>query len=166
MKKVMMLFLALLTLAAATPAAHAKKSIMELPLFERAVLIIKKFETLHKPKHWPTIGFGHVVQRGEPYYRGIQLTERQADALLRKDLRKFVSLYKHMGERNAILLGTLAYNIGPGAVNKSTVYKKLKRGDRNIYKEYTSHCNYKGKFHKQLHQRRQTELFWLYHTVK
>lgn len=166
MRKVMMLFVALLTLAAATPAANAKRSIMELPLFERAVLIIKKFETLHKPKHWPTIGFGHVVQRGEPYRKGIQLTERQADALLRKDLHKFVSLYKHMGERNAILLGTLAYNIGPGAVNKSSVYKKLKRGDTNIYKEYTAHCHYKGKFHKQLHQRRQTELFWLYHTVK
>ena len=52
MRKIMMLFVALLTLVAATPAAHAKRSIMELPLFERAVLIIKKFETLHKPKHW------------------------------------------------------------------------------------------------------------------
>jgi len=166
MKKLLIFLMAIVTLAVTTPAFAAKRSIMELPLFERAVLIIKKFETLHKPKHWPTIGFGHVVQRGEPYRKGIQLTERQADALLRKDLRKFVSLYKHMGERNAILLGTLAYNIGPGAVNRSTVYKKLKRGDTNIYKEYTAHCHYKGKFHKQLHQRRQTELFWLYHTVK
>ena len=129
-----MLFVALLTLAAATPAAHAKRSIMELPLIERAVLIIKKYEPLHRPRHWPAIGYGHMVQPGEPYRRGIQLNERQADALLRKDLYKFVSLYKHMGERNAILLGTLAYNIGPGAVNKSTVYKKLKRGDLNIYK--------------------------------
>ncbi|WP_246863725.1 MULTISPECIES: glycoside hydrolase family protein [Bacteroidales] len=162
MKKLMMLFVALLTLAAATPAAHAKRSIMELPLFERAVLIIKKFETLHKPKHWPTIGFGHVVQRGEPYRKGIQLTERQADALLRKDLRKFVSLYKHMGERNAILLGTLAYNIGPGAVNKSSVYRKLKNGNRDIYKEYTAHCHYKGKFHKQLYIRRKTEIVLLF----
>lgn len=157
MRKIMMLFVALLTLAAATPAAHAKRSIMELPLFERAVLIIKKFETLHKPKHWPYVGYGHCVQPGDPYRRGCQLTERQADALLRKDLLKFVSLYKHMGERNAILLGTLAYNIGPGAVNKSSVYRKLKRGDTNIYKEYTSHCRYKGKFHRQLHQRRMTE---------
>jgi GH24 family phage-related lysozyme (muramidase) len=103
-----------------------------------------------------------MVQPGEPYRRGIQLNERQADALLRKDLYKFVSLYKHMGERNAILLGTLAYNIGPGAVNKSTVYKKLKRGDRNIYKEYTAHCRYKGKFHRQLHERRQVEYFALF----
>ena len=120
----MMLFVALLTLVAATPAAHAKRSIMELSLFERAVLIIKKFETLHKPKHWPYVGYGHCVQPGDPYRRGCQLTERQADALLRKDLRKFVSLYKHMGEKNAILLGTLAYNIGPGAVNKSSVGHK------------------------------------------
>jgi len=95
-----------------------------------------------------------MVQPGEPYRRGIQLTERQADILLRNDLMKFISLYKHMGERDAVLLGTLAYNIGPGAVNKSTVYKKLKRGVRNIYKEYTSHCHYKGKWHRQLHQRR------------
>ena len=127
------------------------------------ILIIKKFETLHKPKHWPTIGFGHVVQRGELYRKGIQLTERQADALLRKDLRKFVSLYKHMGERNAILLGTLAYNIGPGAVNRSTVYKKLKCGDTNIYKEYTSHCHYKGKFHNGLYKRRLQELLVLFY---
>ena len=161
-RKLMMFFVALLTLAAATPAAHAKRSIMELPLVERAVLIIKKFETLHRPCHWPTIGYGHVVQRGEPYRKGIQLTERQADALLRKDLYKFISLYKHMGERNAILLGTLAYNIGPGAVNRSTVYKKLKRGDTNIYKEYTAHCHYKGKFHRQLHERRQVEYLALF----
>ena len=43
MKKVMMLFVALLTLAAATPDAHAKRSIMELPPFERAVLIMVRF---------------------------------------------------------------------------------------------------------------------------
>ena len=162
MRKLLMFFVAMLTLAAATPTAHAKRSIMELPLFERAVLIIKKYETLHRPCHWPTIGFGHVVQPGETYRRGVQLSERQADALLRKDLMKFVSLYKHMGMPNAILLGTLAYNIGPGAVNRSTVYKKLKRGDRNIYKEYTAHCHYKGKWHRQLHQRRMTEYIALF----
>ncbi len=54
--------MALLTLAAATPAHATKRSIMELPLIERAVLIIKKFETLHRPCHWPAIGYGHMVQ--------------------------------------------------------------------------------------------------------
>lgn len=146
--------MALLTIMVSVPISATKRNIMELPLFERAIVIIKKFETLHRPCHWPAVGYGHMVQPGEPFRRGIQLSEKQADALLRKDLMKFVSLYKNMGMRNAILLGTLAYNIGPGAVNKSSVYKKLKCGDRNIYKEYTAHCHYKGKWHRQLHQRR------------
>lgn len=162
MRKWILSFMALLTITVSVSASAAKRNIMELPLFERAVVIIKKFETLHRPRHWPAVGYGHMVQPGEPFRRGVQLSEAQADALLRKDLRKFVSLYKHMGERDAILLGTLAYNIGPGAVNRSTVYKKLKRGDRDIYKSYTSHCHYKGKWHRQLHQRRVTEYLALF----
>ena len=65
MKKLLMFFVALLTLAAATPAHATKRSIMELPLFERAVLIIKKFETMHHPNdiksfytHGYTLDFG------------------------------------------------------------------------------------------------------------
>lgn len=173
MRKLLLFFVALLSLVAATPAANAisprtfgveqrkRRSIMELPPFERAVLIIKKFETLHKPKHWPYVGYGHQVQPGEPYRRGVQLTERQADALLRKDLSKFCALYSQYG-KDSILLACLAYNCGPGVVNKSSVLKKLKVGNRDIFKAYTAHCRYKGKFHKQLHQRRMTEFFVLF----
>ena len=86
MKKLLILFVALFSLVGTMPGNAAsqrtaptrehktKRSIMELPLFERAVLIIKKFETLHKPKHWPYVGYGHQVQPGEPYRRGCQLT--------------------------------------------------------------------------------------------
>ena len=130
MKKILMFFMALLTLVAATPTANAKRSIMELPLFERAVLIIKKFETLHKPKHWPTICYGHVVQRGEHFTRR-QYSESEADALLRRDYAKFCELYKEYG-RDKYILAALAYNIGPGAVNKSSVLKKLKHGMKNL----------------------------------
>ena len=161
MKKILMILMAIVTVAVTSPAFAAKRSIMELPLFERAVLIIKKFETMHKPKHWPYVGYGHQVQPGEPYRRGVQLTEAQADALLRKDLAKFVSLYKDYG-KDAVLLGALAYNCGPGVVNKSSILKKLKAGDRNIFKAYTSHCRYKGKPHAGLRKRRITELAALY----
>ena len=157
MKKLLIFLMALVTLAVTTPTFAAKRSIMELPLFERAVLIIKKFETLHKPKHWPYVGYGHQVQPGEPYPRGCQLTEAQADAQLRKDLAKFCALYSQYG-KDSVLLGALAYNCGPGVVNKSTVLKKLKRGDRDIFKSYTSHCHYKGKWHKGLYSRRLTEI--------
>ena len=153
--------MAIVAISVTSPAFAAKRSIMELPLFERAVLIIKKFETMHKPKHWPYIGYGHQVQSGESYRKGVQLTEAQADALLRKDLAKFVSLYKDYGN-DAVLLGALAYNCGPGVVNKSSILKKLKSGDRNIFQAYTSHCRYKGKFHKGIHIRRLTEFAALY----
>ena len=161
MKRILIFLMAIVTLAVASPAFAAKRSIMELPLFERAVLIIKKFETLHKPRHWPYVGYGHQVQPGEPYRRGVQLTEAQADALLRKDLAKFCSLYSQYG-KDSVLLGALAYNCGPGVVNKSSILKKLKSGDRNIFKAYTSHCRYKGKRHKGLYNRRLTELAALF----
>lgn len=142
-------------------APNGKRSIMELPLFERAVLIIKKFETMHHPKHWPYVGYGHQVQPGEPYRRGCQLTEAQADALLRKDYAKFCSLYEKYGD-DKYILAALAYNCGPGVVNKSSVLRLLKSGNRNIYKAYTSHCHYKGKLHKGLLSRRLTELSILF----
>lgn len=160
MKKILMMFLALLTVMVGN-AAGRKINIMDLPPFERAVIIIKKYETLHRPKDYPYVGYGHRVLPGEPYRRGVQLTEKQADALLRKDLRKFVSLYKAYG-KDALLLGVLAYNCGPGVVNKSTVLKKLKSGNRDIFKSYTAHCHYKGKFHAQLHRRRLTEFVVLF----
>ena len=160
MKKILLMFFALLTVMVGN-AAGRKINIMNLPPFERAVIIIKKFETLHHPKDYPYVGYGHRVLPGEPYRRGVQLTEKQADALLRKDLRKFISLYKAYG-KDALLLGVLAYNCGPGVVNKSTVLKKLKSGNRDIFKSYTAHCRYKGKFHKQLHQRRLTEFAALF----
>lgn len=161
MKRILIFLMAIVTLAVTSPAFAAKRSIMELPLFERAVLIIKKFETLHKPKHWPYVGYGHQVQPGEPYRRGVQLTEAQADALLRKDLAKSCALYSQYG-KDSVLLGALAYNCGPGVVNKSSILKKLKSGDRNIFKAYTSHCRYKGKFHKGIHQRRCVEYMALF----
>ncbi|WP_304973731.1 glycoside hydrolase family protein [uncultured Duncaniella sp.] len=106
-------------------------------------------------------GYGHQVQPGEPSRRSCLLTEAQADALLRKDLAKLYALYYQYG-KDSVLLGALAYDCGPGVVSKSTILKKLKRGDRNIFKAYTSLCRYKGKWHKGLYNRRLTELAALY----
>lgn len=58
--------------------------------------------------------------------------------------------------------GTLKLVVGPGVVNKSTVLKKLKSGNRDIFKSYVSHCRYKGKKHKGLYTRRLTEFAALF----
>lgn len=157
-----MMFLALLTVIVGN-AAGRKINIMDLPPFERAVIIIKKFETLHDSRrHWPYLGYGHRKLPGEKYFKGYRMSEKEADALLRKDLRKFISIFKDLPPNDALLLGVLSYNIGPGAVKKSTVYRMLKADNRDIFKSYTAHCRYKGKFHKQLHKRRLTEFSALF----
>lgn len=173
MKKLLIILVALFSIVGTMPGNAAsrrtapareqttKRSIMELPLFERAILIIKRYETLHHPKDWPYVGYGHRVLPSEPYRKGCQLTEAQADALLRKDFRKFCALYSQYG-RDSVLLGALAYNCGPGVVNKSRVLKLLKSGDRNICAAYTSHCHYRGKFHKGLFNRRCVEIAALF----
>ena len=98
---------------------------------------------------------------GRAYHRGVQLTKAQADVLLCKDLRKFCALYSKYG-KYSILLDCLVYNYKPGVVNKSSILKKLKAGDRNIFKAYTSHCRYKGKWHKGIYTRRLTEFTALF----
>ena len=70
--------------------------------------------------------------------------------------------------RDSLLLATLAYNVGPyrllgsGKIPKSTLIKKLEAGDRDIYREYTAFCNYKGKRHAMLLKRRKAEFALLY----
>lgn len=64
MKKLLLMFLALLTVMVGN-AAGRKINIMDLPPFERAVIIIKKFETLHKPRHWPYYQKYKVIQSDE-----------------------------------------------------------------------------------------------------
>lgn len=163
MRKILILLMAIVAVAVTSPAFAAKKSIMELPPYERAVLIIKHHETLHDSRrHWPYLGYGHRKLPGEKYFRGYKMSEREADMLLRKDLNKFIGIFNDLRPMDALLMGVLSYNIGPGAVKKSSVYRKLKAGDRNIYKAYTAHCKYKGRFHKGLYKRRCQELAALF----
>lgn len=152
---------------AATPTV---RRLMELPPFERAVLIIKHYEILHRPEHWPTISYGHVVQPSEPYRKGVQLTERQAHTLLRRDFRKFCALYRSYGA-DSLLLACLSYNCGPATVLGGKGYKKsrlllrLEAGDRNILADYLSFCHYKGKKHSGIRWRRMLE-YLLLHAVE
>ena len=124
--------------------------------FEKAVQIIKKYETLHQPKHWPLVGYGHKVLPGEKFSRSKAMNEADADALLRKDLLKNCAVFRSFGA-DSLLLGVLAYNIGSGATLRSSVARKLKEGNRDIYETYVSYSKYRGKTHTQLKNRRMEE---------
>ena len=77
-------------------------SIYRLPPFERAVRCTKYFEGWHSEKHYPYIGWGHRLQKGERY-SARTMTKRQADALLRKDLRKFIAMFRRFGADSTLL---------------------------------------------------------------
>lgn len=125
-------------------------------LFELAVEIIKKYEGLHTPKHYPLVGYGHKVLPGERYNRTKTLAESHAEELLRKDLLKNCAVFRNFGA-DSLLLGVLAYNIGSGNVKRSKVAARLAAGDRNIKNSYLSHCRANGKVLSQLQRRRAEE---------
>ena len=141
-------------------------AIYRLPPFEWAVRCTKYFEGWHSEKHHPYVGYGHKLLPGERY-SARTMTKRQADALLRKDLRKFCAMFRQFG-KDSLLLATLAYNVGPyrllgsGKIPKSKLIRKLEAGDRSIYREYIAFCNYKGKRHAMLLKRRKAEFALLY----
>ena len=123
--------------------------------FEKAVAVIKKYEGLHKNKG-QLIGYGHKVVAGDKYKRGANLTEAQADRLLRNDLEKLCAKYRRFG-KDSLLLSALAYNCGIGVVAKSSVYKNLLKGNRNIKASYLAHSKYRGRTLSQLQRRRAEE---------
>ena len=146
--------------------AQRRVRLADLPPFERAVVVVKYFEGLHGKGCFPYVGYGHQLQPGE--HLSSNMTERQADSLLRADLWKCFEHFKDYG-KDALLLSLLAYNVGVGRLlgygkySKSRLLRKIEAGNRNIYREYVSFCRYKGKVLKGLEKRRKVEfaLFYL-----
>ena len=143
----------------------SKSSLQGLPPFERAVCIIKFYEQFHINK-LPYIGYGHRILPGEKLTQ--HLSYKQADSLLRSDLKKLCRLFRDYGQ-DSLLLATLAYNVGPyrilGTRNtpESQLLQKLKNGNRNITSDYLSYCRYKGKPIASIRRRRWMELNFLFH---
>ena len=149
------------------PNAQAQRGadrLFSIPPFERAVACIKHYEGLHGPKNYPYVGYGHRLLPGE---RLSCAMTRQADSLLRADLKKRLVTFRRFG-RDSLLLAVLSYNVGEyrllgyGKQPKSRLVQKLESGDRDIRGEYISFCRYRGKELKALHLRRRVELALLY----
>lgn len=129
-----------------TAGSLSAQVISELPPFERAIAVIKHFEGLHnKAEHYPYVGYGHKVLPGENL--SMDMTEEEADRLLRSDLMKLCKMFSGYGQ-DSLLLATLAYNVGAyrllgyGGRPKSRLVQMLDEGDRNIYREYITFRKY------------------------
>ncbi len=80
----------------------------------------------------PTIGYGHLITRGEDFSDGIDMA--QALALLRADVRhaeravlRFVSAPLAQSQFDA--LASFTFNLGAGVLQRSTLRRVLNRGD-------------------------------------
>lgn len=140
--------------------AQYRVRLADLPPFERAVVIVKYFEGLHGKSCYPYVGYGHRLQPDEHF--SPNMSERQADSLLRADLWKCFEHFKGYG-KDALLLAVLSYNVGVsrllgyGNHPKSRLLRKIEGGNRSIYREYVSFCRCKGKVLRGLVKRRQIE---------
>ena len=105
MRKWLLAMVALLSAVAtnATSISDSRKAnLMALPPFERACVLIRHYETLHTPKHWPTIAYGHVVKKGENYKKR-QYSHSEAERILRKDLSQLCAYYRGYGADSLLL---------------------------------------------------------------
>jgi len=145
--------------------AQRKVRLADLPPFERVVVCVKYFEGLHGSEHYPYVGYGHRLLPGENFTAN--MTERQADSLLRADLWKCFEHFKKYG-KDALLLAVLSYNVGVGRIvgygkhSKSQLLRKIEAGDRYFYKEFVEFSRHKGKVLWGLVRRRQVEYTILY----
>lgn len=99
------------------------------------IALIKSFEgfvpkTYLCPAGKPTIGYGHVVEKGETFG---ELTEPEASALLAKDLVRFEkAIHKAnlppLNQHQFDALVSWTYNVGSGPLNDSTAMKNLRAG--------------------------------------
>ena len=141
-------------------AQSKRRRLADLSPFERAVVCVKYFEGMHGRKDYPYVGYGHQLLPGEHF--SSNMPEWQADSLLRADLWKCFEHFKGYG-KDALLLTVLSYNVGMGRLlgygkhPKSRLLRKIEGGDRSIYREYVSFCQYKGKVLRGLVKRRQVE---------
>jgi lysozyme len=84
-----------------------------------------------------TVGYGTTVYpSGMPVKLGDKVTEQQADAYLRNDVKKFeaavsnaVKVKLTQGQFDALV--SFTYNVGPANMASSTLIKKLNAGDVN-----------------------------------
>ncbi|WP_254475527.1 lysozyme [Bartonella sp. B1098] len=106
----------------------------------KGLSLIKQWEGLHLKAYkdaigvW-TIGYGHTSTAGKPFvHKGMIITEKQAEEILSHDLRQFENAVEKnvtvsLTDEQFAALVSFCYNVGIAAFCKSTLLKKLNKGE-------------------------------------
>lgn len=105
----------------------------------KGIALIKEHEGLRlapyvAPEGKWTIGYGHLIKKGENFPIGVSITERRAEDILREDLRvaeeavnKLVTVWLTQDQFDALV--SFTFNVGRGSLKRSTLLRKLNEGD-------------------------------------
>ena len=97
--------------------------------------LIKKFECFYPntyicPAGYPTIGYGHLIKKGETFDRPI--SEEEAELLLRQDIQiaeravlRLITVPLTQGQFDALV--SFTFNLGAGALQRSTLRQKVNK---------------------------------------
>lgn len=120
--------------ASGQPAAAPAQPAAALRTSPRGIALIKEFEGCRLSAYLcaagvPTIGYGHTAGVA----LGMTITLAQAEAFLREDLRKFEkgvseALTRSVTQSQFDALVSFSYNLGVGALKKSTLLRLLNQG--------------------------------------
>lgn len=136
---------------------------------DEALALIKRWEGLRLRAYqdvggvW-TIGYGHTSAAGQPIVSpGMRITEQEAHEILIKDLELFeqevdknVKVPLNPNQRGALV--SFVYNVGGGNFRKSTLLRKLNKGDYNsVPSELMKWNKVKGRTVQGLSNRRAAE---------
>ena len=102
---------------------------------QEGIDLIKRFEGFSStvyfcPAEYATIGYGHVVKKGEDFSAGI--TQDEAEELLRTDAQiaeravlRLITVPLTDGQFDALV--SFTYNLGSGALQRSTLRRVINR---------------------------------------
>ena len=110
-------------------------------LTDDGLVLIKRFEGFAPevyvcPGGWPTIGYGHVVQDDERERFAGGIDEAAAEDLLRRDVEsaeravlRLIRVPLEDGRFDALC--SFAFNLGAGALQRSTLRRKVNREEHD-----------------------------------